>query len=1304
MNWRMKRQSITAIITAVFASSPMFLSSMAMGQDKTTDTPTKPEDRYSKIEKQLQELTKAITELKTPTTSTTKEEPKENKEESKKSAESDSAAKAWTGELTKDWLKGIRWRNIGPANMGGRIVDLSVYEAEPSTWWAATASGGLLKTTNNGTSFQIQFDREATISIGAVAVAPSDANIVWVGTGENNPRNSVSYGDGVYKSTDGGKTWKNMGLKDTFQIGEILVHPKDPNIVYVGALGRLYGNNEARGVYKTTDGGTTWERVFYIDDRTGVLEMQFHPNDPETLMITAWERLRDGFDSWPGTEVPLPDGYDGYDPIRKWGPGSGIYKTVDGGKNWKKMTKGLPTSQMGRIGIDWYRKDPNILYAIIDCENIGKGPARLNVLWGAVGTDVDGKVIVSQVYPKSPAEKGGLMVGDVLESVGDSPLTSFDDILAKMKTMKAGDKLAVKIKRGEESKDLEFILSSRTGGANAQTANTVWFGGLGEDDEKGVKISRVTPEGPAAKAGLQANDIVTSFDGLKPESWDGLVSAVASKKVGDKVKVKYERDEEEKEVEMTMEVREIPEGARRQQPETQSGVYVGVQGQNATGGGASITEITKGGPAERAGLMAGDVIKSINGKEVESYRSFTESLRELKVGDVLKFSIARATEVKEVDVTVAERPGPTRPYTAELGGQAPNVQDLQGAKGFEYGGVYKSVDGGESWMRVNSIHARPMYFSVIRVDPNDDQRVFLLGVSQYQSSNGGLTFEANLGRGVHADGHALWVDPKDGKHMIVGVDGGVYTTYDRGGRWDHLNTLALGQFYHVAISPKYPYYVYGGLQDNGTWGGPAMSLSGSGPVNEDWLSVGGGDGFMCRVDPNDPDVVYSTSQGGAMRRRNMKTGEQASIRPARVEGAPAIRFNWNTPFILSNANSRVFYAGGNYVLRSMDRGNDLQIISPEITLTKRGSATALAESPRNPNVLYVGTDDGALWMTKDGGKEWIDIRAGLNIPAPRWVATIEASKYAEGRVYVALDGHRSNDDDPYVFVSEDFGKTWASIRGNLPWGSTRCLRESPFNENVLFVGTEFASFVSVNRGSYWNSLNTNLPTVAVHDFAFHPNNGEVVAATHGRSLWIADVTAIHQFAEKQLESPTLYKPNTAIRWRREPSRGGTNRAFVGENPASGASIYFSLPNKAKEVSVKISNALGQTVREIRSPAEAGLHRVSWDLTIVLPRERGTGGPGAGTGAGSQRGGGGGFGGGFNRASVASAGTYKVTLTVDGKEFAQELKLINDPNITSVSELSSQTEVEYEVWMGDVQEDEEENEEPQNELSTIINID
>ena len=877
----------------------------------------------------------------------------------------------------------------------------------------------------------------------------------------------------------------------------------------------------------------------------------------------------------------------------------------------------MPTSQLGRIGFDWYRKDPNILYAVVDCENIGKGPEPLTVLWGGVAADQEGKTVISQVYPKSPASRGGLMVGDVVESIGDKAITKFDEIVEELRTKKAGDKLVVNVDRGGEKKTLEFTLAGRSNRSRGFQPG-VWFGGIGSDVETGgVRLLQVSNDGPAAKSGLLAEDVLTEFDGKPAESWDEITEVVATKKAGDKIKVKFTRDGEAKELELKLEDRVIPPGMPT--PAVQPDVYFGVQGQDVQGGGARLTQITAGGPSEKAGLVVGDVIQSIDGKPLANYRGVTDAVKDKKAGDKLMLKIARATEVKEIEVTLEKRPAPIRPYTSNLGGQTQNVQDQQGSKGFEFGGIYKSTDCGESWTRVNSVHSRPMYFSVVRVDPNNEQNVYLLGVSQYKSLDGGVSFDGNFGRDVHADGHALWIDPRDGKHMVIGVDGGVYHTYDQGKTWDHLNTMALGQFYHVAISPKYPYYVYGGLQDNGTWGGPALSLDGSGPVNEDWLSVGGGDGFMCRVDPNDPDLVYSTSQGGAMNRRHMKTGERASIRPRQPEeGQPQYRFNWNTPFILSSANSRVFYAGGNYVFRSMDRGNNLEKISPEITLTKRGSATALSESPVNTNVLYAGTDDGALWVTKDGGKEWQEIGKNMNLPAPRWVSTIEASRFAEGRVYVALDGHRSNDDDPYVFVSEDFGKSWKSIRANLPWGSTRCLRESPFAENVLLVGTEFAVYASANRGGHWNSLNTNLPTVPVFDFAFHPNNGEVVAATHGRSLWIADLTALNQFSNSHLtETAALYKPTPVIRWKRDVARGGTNRRFAGSNPTPGATVYYALPKKAESVVVKIMDASGQTVREIPGSKEAGLKSVSWDLMLLPPQAAGRGGqrpPGAPSGA------------------------------------------------------------------------------------------
>jgi len=1316
-----------------------------------------PGPRLDAIEKQLGEITKLLQGLRPAAPSVGEGKP--TAEPATPAAEPAKPA-GWSGVISPEWLAGIRWRSIGPANMSGRIVDLAVNEADPNTFWAATASGGLIKTTNAGVSFSHQFDREATVSIGAVAVARGNPDIVWVGTGENNPRNSVSYGDGVYKSTDGGKTWKNMGLKGTYQIGEIVIHPTNPDTVYVGALGRLYGDNGERGVFKTTDGGATWERCFFVDERTGVIDMQMHPTDPETLIVAAWERLRDGFDSWPGSDVPLREGYGGYDPIRKWGPGSGLHKTTDGGKTWRKLTKGLPTSALGRIGIDWYRKDPNVVFAVVDCEAIGKGPAPLPVAWGAVGENRDGKALVTQVYPKSPAARAGLLPGDVVEALGDTPVTDFDQILDVLRTKKPGDTFAASIARGAEKRSFEFTLAPRPGSGGR---SNVWLGAGGEEGDEGLKVGQIAPDSPAAKAGLQADDLIVEFDGTKAESWEEVAEAVGGRNAGERVKVKLVRAGETRQIDVVLAERS---GGRGRETPQESRTYVGITGQNAAGGGAKITAVTENGPAAKAGVLKDDVVRKVQGKPAADYRAMIAALRELKAGDTVRLEIARATEVKEIDVVVENRPEPPRPYTASLGGQAANVQDQQGAKGFEYGGIYKSTDGGESWSRINSVHSRPMYFSVIRVDPSDDKRLYLLGVAQYASSDGGLSFQPRLGRGVHADGHALWIDPRDGRHMVIGVDGGVYVTFDRGARWDHLNTLALGQFYHVAIAPTHPYAVYGGLQDNGTWGGPALSLAGSGLVNEDWLSVGGGDGFRCQVDPTDPELVYWTSQDGNMGRRHMKTGERASIRAQAPEGEPAYRFNWNTPFILSAANSRIFYAAGNYVFRSLDRGARLEKISPEITLTKRGSATALAESPRDPGVLYVGTDDGALWATRDGGREWTEIGRNLDLPAPRWVATIEASRFADGRVYVCLDGHRSDDDDPYVMVSEDYGKSWKSLRGNLPRGSTRCLRESPFNEKVLLVGTEFALFASADRGGHWNTLNTNLPTVAVHEVAFHPTNGDVVVATHGRSLWIADIGPLHQFAAGHLsESPVLYKPATAIRWQRTPSRGTTNRRFVGENPPAGASLFYALPAKAQEVNLEIKDAGGATLRELRGNTDAGLHRVTWDLFIAPPGrggERGTGdrpaaerGPGgrggrgerpgepgpagqpptrpdpatrsettgaspaaeapassagesgaaepeaAGEAAGREggerrpRGGRGPGDGGSGRVRVAPSGTYRVVLTVDGKEYAHELRLVSDPNLPIVTDLAGAEEA-YDVWTGDDEPADSEEEEEQEE--------
>ena len=1060
-------------------------------------------------------------------------------------------SKPLSGEVPDSWSKHLVWRSIGPANMGGRIVDLAINPSDPSMFWSATASGGLLKTVNNGTTFEHQFDKQSSVSIGAVAVSASDPRVVWVGTGENNPRNSVSYGDGVYKSTDGGKTWKHMGLRQSFQVGRIVVHPSDAETVYVGALGRLYGSNAERGVFKTTDGGTTWNKVLFIDEETGIIDLVMHPTDPDTLLAAAWQRRRDGFDSWPGNEVKVAEGYGRYDPKVKWGEGSGLYRTTNGGRKWKRITAGLPTSKLGRIGLDWYQKDPDVVFALVDCENIGKGPAPMAAFLGVVG-EADGKLLlVTQVYPDSPAQKAGMMVGDEISAADGEAIGGFDGLLEVLRKKKPGDSLTLKVKpvkgqRDRKSGDIEVKLTPRPG-----------TGGRG-----GAPLSRV---------------------------------------------------------------------------------FMGIQGADAEGG-ARMDRIIAEGPSEKAGLKPGDVITKAAGKPIANYAALIKAIRARKPGDKLPVELIRKGKTVKLTITLGTRPGlsATRPYTFSLGGQRPNSQDQQGENGFEFGGVYKSTDGGRHWKRINSLHSRPMYFSVIKVDPSDQDHVFVLGVGQYHSSDGGVTFSGNFGRGVHADGHALWIDPRDGRHMVIGSDGGTYVTWDRGKSWNHLNQMAIGQFYHVAISPRKPYFVTGGLQDNGTWFGPSLGRHGTGPINSDWYSVGGGDGFMCRVDPDDPDLVYFTSQNGNMRRRNMRTGQIASIRPARQRGRPPYRFNWNSPFILSHANSKIFYAAGNHVFRSLNRGASLKEISPEITRTKQGSATALSESPRNPQVLYAGTDDGALWVTRDGGRGWSEITGNVGLKGPRWVATIEASRFVDGRVYVAFDGHRSDDDDPHAYVSEDFGKTWKSLRSNLTWGSTRCLREDVANPNLLFLGTEVGAWYSIDRGGHWNRFGGGFPTVAVHEIAVHPKNGEIVAATHGRSLWVCDVTTLRQVRASQLANSTLlYTPGTVVRWQRHPSRGRNSNQFRGTNSAISARIDYVLGKKAKKVELKIVDVRGQALHVVKGKTEPGFYRVSWNLRRTV-RRRGN--------AGGSR--------------AVGPGTYRVVLVVDGKTFSDTLTIQRDPSAPS----------------------------------------
>jgi photosystem II stability/assembly factor-like uncharacterized protein len=1131
------------------------------GQEKT------PEQQLADLEKEIQALNKKLDALKSSLTSASQATPE--------------------GAIPDAWIKSLVWRSIGPANMGGRITALSVYEADPSTYWVATAGGGLVKTVNNGISFEHQFDHEATVSVGDVCVAPLDRNIVWVGTGEANPRNSVSYGDGVYKSTDGGKTWKNMGLKKSFQIGRIKIHPKDPNTVYVGALGRLYGPNEERGLFKTTDGGQTWQKILYVDDKTGVIDVQMHPTEPDTLLVATWERQRDEYDDFLG-EPPPPDGIERYDPVQKYGKGGGIYKTTDGGKTFRKLTNGLPTCSMGRIGLDYARKNPNIVFAILDTEKVGTGLPPLRVGLGVRGTDAPGGLKLTEVEARGAAAKAGLKVDDVLTALDANPVTNNAALIELLRSHKPGDKVKVAWQRGTEKKEGELTLTSPGGGGSFRILS---FGFLGEPVEGGgVIVTELVERGPAAEAGLQYDDLVTAIEGQPVKEFFLLLGTIArSHKRGDKITLQVTRGNQKKEITVAL--------------------------------------------------------------------------------ALIDFDLLMPKPI----------PGHTkRPNAVALGSQRENVQDQQGPESFQTGGVYKSTDGGETWTRVNSFNPRPMYFSHIRVDPLDENMIYVCGFELYRSKDGGKLFRSEGNSGVHSDLHALWIDPRDGRHMLLGTDGGFYQTYDRAERWDHLNHLALGQFYHVSVDPRPLYRVYGGLQDNSNWAGPSRTVRGTGPINDDWLLLGGGDGFVCRADPTDPDLVYFESQGGFIQRLHLKTGQRASIRAGRKPGQPEHRFNWNTPFILSAHNPSIFYSAGEHVFRSLKRGEDLQIISPEISRTKKGSATALAESPRSAQVLWVGTDDGALWVTRDGGTKWTNVSANVGLQGPRCVASIEPSRFAEGRAYVAFDAHRSNDDEPYLFLTEDFGQSWKSLRANLPIGSTRCCCEDLKNADVLYVGTEFGAWVSVNRGGSWSRLNNNLPTVAVHEFAQHPTSGEIIAATHGRSLWVMDVTPLRQITAAVLKAKAhLYEPNAVIRWRMEQGRspwfGESYRRFIGQNPPPGAPLYYSLTQKVSTGSLKVFDYAGKVVSELPVKTEPGLHALTWDMMERPPRAKPPAAPAAQGGkpaaekqpaaAATEKeeesseealmflGG---------QAKQVRSGRYRLVLTVDGVEFTQWLRIEPDP--------------------------------------------
>ena len=884
-------------------------------------------------------------------------------------------------------LQGFRWRSIGPTGQGGRVNDLAVHPEDTRIFYAGFATGGLWKTTNNGTTFESIFDSHETHSIGALALAPSDPDILYVGTGEANNRQSSSFGYGVYKSTDGGATFAHKGLRETQSIARVLVHPTNPDVVWVAAVGHLFGPNAERGVFKSSDGGESWRHVLAVDEDTGATDLVMDPSDPDVLFASTYQRRR--------TVCCFVGG----------GPGSGIWRSGDGGESWSPVEgAGLPAGTLGRIALAMTPADPDVIYAQIE-----------------VAAD------------------------------RESPLSD-------------------------------------------------------EQQEEWRRLARV--------------------DSLPPDP--------------------------------------------------------------------------------------------------------------------------------------------------------------------QWSGVWRSSDKGRTWEFRSNENGRPMYFSQIRVSPEDPDLVYTVDQRVSKSRDGGRTWEVLSGYG-HVDQHAFWIDPADHDHLVIGNDGGVDVSWDQGATWEALRPSAVGQPYHASVDMRRPYYVCTGLQDNGSWCGPSSVRSG--PIlSQDWYRVGGGDGFYTQVDPTDPAIVFVESQNGRLRRVDLRAGVSRPITPrvpdeedpmdTNIAPVPStdtgIRWNWNTPFLLSPHNPRILHAGGNRFFTSRDRGEtwtmspdltkdvdrDAEVVmrvangiprcsqferGTECTLSRNdgvsmwGSMTSIAESSIVPGLLWAGTDDGNIQVSRDGGATWTEVSRNLPGGTTRhYVSRVEASHADAATAYVSIDGHKNDDLRPYVYVTRDYGATWEDITSNLPsFGNVNTVRQDPRNPRLLYVGTEFGFHVSFDEGGTWHDFMPDLPVVRIDDVLVHPRENDLVLATHGRSVYVLDdVTALQAMTDSILSSDAhLFDPRAAVLWKNDIRRSRSvtgDKNWTGESAPAGTMIQYYLGSPA-DASIEISElATGRVVRELEGTGRAGLNRVAWNLRMN-PGLRGQGGAGL----------------------PVSPGTYRVTLTVGETTHSALLEVLED---------------------------------------------
>lgn len=862
-------------------------------------------------------------------------------------------------------VKNIPLKNIGPSVMSGRVVDVDVNPDNTIEFYVGYASGGLWYTNNNGTSFIPIFDDTDTQNIGDIAVDWKSGTI-WVGTGENNASRSSYAGIGILKSIDKGKTWKHMGLPDSQHIGRIVINPENSDEVVIGVTGHLYSPNENRGIYKTSNGGETWEKTLFVNNSTGIIDVAHSPSNFEIMYAAAWEKDRKAWD------------------FKGNGTASAIYKSTDSGATWKIVStaqSGLPTGEgVGRIGLAVF--DEKTVYALYD--NQFHRPKK------------------SDTFQKTDA------------------LTKED-----FKSMSVTDFLNL-------------------------------------DDKK-------------------------------------------------------------------------------------------------------LNEFLK-----------------------------TNGFRE-------KY---RAENVKQMVRSGATKPVDLADYLEDANSRLFDTPVI-GAE------VYRSDDGGSTWTKMNESYLDNLYYSYgyyfgeIRVDAHDRNKIYIGGVPLIKSYDGGKTYSSINADNVHADHHALWVDPKMPGHLINGNDGGVNISYDDGAHWIKNNSPTVGQFYAINADSQKPYNIYGGLQDNGVWMGPHTTKENdkwhqTGAYS--WKSILGGDGMQIQIDNRNNNIIYTGLQFGNYYRLDLSTKKRKYIQPKHELGEHPYRFNWQTPILLSSHNQDILYLGSNHLHRSLDQGDNWETISPDLTQGSRkgnvayGTLTAISESPLKFGLIYTGSDDGRIQVTQNGGSSWTPIDKNIDLSNDRtslWVSRLVASKHKKQRVYVSLNGYRWDNFKSYIYVSEDYGKTWKRISDNIPASPVNVIIEDPVNEELLFTGTDNGLYVSFNRGANWEVLQNGMPNVAVHDLVIQPTAKHLLVGTHGRSIYKADIAPLQQMTSKIMEEPLhLFKVDTihySSNW------GNASGAWSKPNtPGLDLTFYCS---KSSALSALIKSADGIIVSSTEIQADKGLNILSYDLAF-----------------------------------------------------------------------------------------------------------